>query len=221
MGCSESKERELTVEQIVEGLKAALDLAARETVKQLNQPGGFSNDPALRIKTPGTLGEVFEKVRSLPGIGSKVDEFELKLNEAAEAACGAALEIVTSAINGLNFQDARAILQGADNAATRYFREVTGASLLEKFTPIVRAKMQEVGVISLFETITDAYASIPLIGKKINFDIYDHVVKATFEGFFTRFEQNEARVRHTPEMYRTNKALEQVFGRQQQQQQQR
>eukprot|EP00672_Neobodo_designis_P021593 CAMPEP_0174850116 /NCGR_PEP_ID=MMETSP1114-20130205/19053_1 /TAXON_ID=312471 /ORGANISM="Neobodo designis, Strain CCAP 1951/1" /LENGTH=214 /DNA_ID=CAMNT_0016084551 /DNA_START=40 /DNA_END=684 /DNA_ORIENTATION=- len=210
MGCTESKE--LTAERIVEGLKAALDLAVRETVNQLGSAGGFNDNPALHIKIPDTLGDVMDKVKPLPGIGDKVNEFESKMNEAAEAAAGSCAEIFSNALGQLNFSDAKAILEGADDAATKIFREVLGGELLAKFAPIVREKMGELGVVSVFETITDAFASIPLIGKKVEFDLYDYVCNKAFEGFFSVLAEFEGKVRNTPAMRQNNQVLQEVFG---------
>jgi hypothetical protein len=209
MGCTESKE--LTAERIVEGLKAALELAVRETVNQLGSAGGFNNNAALHIKIPDTLGEVMDKVKVLPGIGGEVEDFESKMNEAAEAAAGSCADIFTNALSGLNFSDAKAILEGADDAATKIFREVLGADLLEKFAPIVRAKMGELGVVAVFETITGAFANIPFIGKKVEFDLYDYVCGQAFEGFFGVLAEFEGKVRNTPAMRQNNQVLEEVF----------
>ena len=210
MGCAESKE--LTAERIVEGLKAALDLAVRETVKQLGSAGGFNDNPALHISIPDTLGEVMDKCKSLPGIGGEVEDFEKKMNEAAEAAAGSCADIFSNALNQLNFQDAKSILEGADDAATKIFREVLGGELLEKFGPIVKDKMSELGVVSVFEKITDAFAAIPLIGKKVEFDLYTYVCEKAFEGFFSVLAEFEGKVRNTPAMRESNQVLEEVFG---------
>ena len=39
------------------GLKDALSQGAKVAVQQLGRPGGFSEDPALRIELPGNLGK--------------------------------------------------------------------------------------------------------------------------------------------------------------------
>lgn len=211
MGCTESKPQ-LTAERIVEGLKAALDLATRETIKVLSQPGGFMNNPSLHIPVPGTLGTVLEKVKPIPGIGDQANNFERKLNEAAEAAAGAVYDIFANCINRMNFSDAKAILEGANDAATTAFRQFLGADILARFAPIVKAKMNEVGVVSAFQTIADTYEKIPFVGSKVEFDIYDYTVTKAFDGFFATLAQMESAVRNTPAMRANSQVLQDVFG---------
>jgi len=210
MGCTESKE--LSAERIVEGLKAALNLAASETVKKLSAAGGFNNNAALHIPLPGTLGEVLEKVKVLPGLGDKVQELENKMNEAAEAAAGACLHIFTNTIGQINFNDAKAILQGADDAATKVFRELLGPQVLKEFTPIIDAKMAELGVVTVFNAIMHAYENIPFIGKKVEFPLSEHVVTKAFEGLWVTLAEFEKAVRHTPALQQQQQVLVDVFG---------
>lgn len=234
MGCTNTKE--LTAARICEGLKAALDLATKKTIEQLGAAGGFANSPTLRIKIPVEFVKNFENV---PGVGTQIREFEDKLNEAAEAAAGSCYAIFRSAVDQLNFEDARAILDGGNDAATKIFRQVLGTQLLEQFKPIVKDKLNEVGAVKAFTTIANALDSAAGAageafsalkgfvsgeketktdnGKKFSdFDIYDHVVNNTFEAFFGRLAFWENEVRNSPEMQKTTAVLGEVFGSKQQ-----
>ncbi|GAB3388563.1 hypothetical protein GCM10027514_30670 [Azotobacter armeniacus] len=54
-------------------------------VQQPGKPGGFSNDPEVRIELPGKLGKVARTMKMM-GMGSQVDLLEARMNQTAEAA---------------------------------------------------------------------------------------------------------------------------------------
>lgn len=198
MGCTGSKE--LSVERMVEGLKAALDVAAREACRLCSAPGGFEDGP-LHIPIPGTLGEVMEKLKKLPGIGDKVEEFEKTMNQAAEAAAGAAVDVFVNAINTMEFSDAKNIMEGASNAATVFFRNLLEADLMAKFAPIVNEKMNDLGCVSVYTTLCEAYEAIPFVGSKVDFNIGEYVTDKAFNGLFVKLEECEASVRGGPALH--------------------
>ena len=72
--------------------------------------------------------------------------------------------------------------------------------------------MEELGVISLYEKVTDAFASLPLIGKKVELDIYEHVTQDANKGLWSVLAEWEGKVRNSAEMQSTNKAMEEAFG---------
>jgi len=69
------------------------------------------------------------------GLGSKMDEFEESMNRAAEQAAALAIDIFIDAITQMTIGDARAILQGADDAATRYLENNYRERLYNSFYP--------------------------------------------------------------------------------------
>ena len=84
------------------GLKDALTQGAKVAVQQLGKPGGFSNNPDVRIELPGNLGKA-AKTMKMMGMGAQVDQLEVSMNKAAEAAVrrGAALSAnITSVLPG-------------------------------------------------------------------------------------------------------------------------
>ena len=211
MGCTESKE--ITAERIVEGLKAALQYAAEQTVKQLGSEGGFSNDPKLKIEIPGVLGKIQDNLEKLPGeLGKEAKDFETKVNRAAEAACASCLRIFTDLIPQINFADARAILDGADDEATKIFRQLKEKEVLATFQPIVKAKMEEMGVIKLASQMKEFWARLPIIGETDDLDIYEYVATKADQALWVTMAQWETKVRNSVQMQRTNKAMEDAFG---------
>jgi hypothetical protein len=62
------------------GLKDALTQGAQLAVKQLGTPGGFSNNPDVKIELPGKLGKVASKMKQF-GMGDQVDQLETSMNK--------------------------------------------------------------------------------------------------------------------------------------------
>ncbi len=120
------------------GLKDALAVGAERAIKALGASGGFLNDKAVRIPLPGPVRKLEDTLRML-GQGKRVDEFETALNRAAEQAVPKAAPIVGNAIRGMSVTDAKQILTGPDDAATRYFRGKTSGALTSAFLPVVKS----------------------------------------------------------------------------------
>ena len=109
----------LPTSEIDAGLKEALSIGAERAIDYLSKPGGFLNDPKVRIGLPGSLGTIAQGLRAA-GQGAIVDEFEETMNRAAEAAIPRTLDIVKETVSNMTLDDARQILSGGDDAATQY-----------------------------------------------------------------------------------------------------
>lgn len=67
------------------GLKDALTQGAQIAVKQLGAPGGFSNNPEVKIGLPGKLEKAAGALKML-GMGDQITQLEDSMNKAAESA---------------------------------------------------------------------------------------------------------------------------------------
>src|SRR5687768_8737169 len=133
----------LSNDQVVAGLKEALEKGTHQAVEKASKLDGFWGDDRLRIPFPAEA----EKMRStLIGLGmeKQVEEFELTMNRAAELAAKEAVEVFLSAIKGMSVSDGFAILNGGETAATELLRERTSAELTSRFRPIVEKATREV-----------------------------------------------------------------------------
>src|SRR5262245_43128674 len=73
-------------EPIIEaGLKEALQIGAERSVSRASRPGGFLDDPRMRIPLPPQLEKLGRGLRAL-GFDSAVDDLEVAMNRAAERA---------------------------------------------------------------------------------------------------------------------------------------
>ena len=142
------------------GLKDALRIATDAAVANTSQPGGFLDNPKIRIPLPGKLESMANGLRAM-GMSAKVDELEVAMNTAAEKAAGEATPVFSKALGDMTFKDASGILSGGDTAATQYFKRTTSADLTTRFRPIVDQAMAKVGVVQQYDALVSSYASTP------------------------------------------------------------
>lgn len=88
---------DLSQQDAAGGLKDALAQGAQIAVKQLGTPGGFSNNPDVKIELPGKLGKAASKMKAF-GMGAQVEELETAMNKAAESAVTQAQPILIDAV---------------------------------------------------------------------------------------------------------------------------
>jgi hypothetical protein len=193
---------------IVSGLREALRVGSERSVDRTSRPGGFLDDARIRIPLPAELTGVARTLRDV-GMGGFVDEFEESMNRAAEQATGEAVDVFRGAIRTMTFADARAILDGPDDAATSFFRSRTEAELLARFRPIVDRKMAELGYLETYDRLADAYAALPFKSRPV-FDPGAYVTGRALDGLFTVLADEEKRIREDPAA-RTTELLRRVF----------
>jgi hypothetical protein len=199
----------LDQQTVASGLKQALDVGVERTVSTLSARGGFSNDPRVRLTLPKELDPLAKTLRAV-GLGSQVDALEVSMNVAAEAAAARALPVFTSAITSMSIGDAFTILNGPDDAATRYFRDRTSDELRRQFEPIVATAMQEVGLWAIYQELIARYERIPFVNLP-SLDLVEYVTDGTLAALYGQLALEEARIREDPAA-RSTALLRRVFG---------
>lgn len=132
------------------------------------------------------------------------------MNRAAERGAGEAADVFVDAITRMSFDDARSLLQGGDTAATDYFRRTTSEALRERFTPVVREKMEQVGVARRYNTLVDRVAAIPFVSAP-SLSLDGYVTEQALKGLFTVLSDEEKKIRNNPAA-RVTPLLQRVFG---------
>jgi len=200
----------LSDSEIVSGLREALAQGTTRAVNQLGTSDGFWKDAAVRVPLPAPLSGAEQTLRQF-GMGARVDEFHLTLNRAAERAVPQVANIFGDAVRQMSLQDARSILAGSQDAATRYFQRVSTDSLRQKILPIVRNATAGVGVTQSYKNLTaQAGPFLQLAGKGVP-DLDTFVTDKALEGLFTTIAAEEARIRQNPAA-RGSEILQRVFG---------
>lgn len=200
----------LSDSDIAGGLKDALNIGSSNVVSQLSAPGGFNTDPAIRIPLPESL-QTIQKTMNKFGLGSYMDDLQLKLNEAAELATNKAKPIFVDAIKEMTWDDAKSILNGADDSATQYFRDKTSSDIADEMKPIVEQSLNQVGAISSYNQLISKYKSLPLV-PDVKANLTDHVLDKGTDGIFHYMALEEAKIRTNPAA-RTTDLLKKVFAK--------
>jgi len=194
---------------IAAGLKEALQVGAERSVSRAARPGGFLENPRVRIPLPPQLDKLARGLRAL-GFNGAVDDLETAMNRAAERAAREAQGPLVSAVASLTIADAQSILYGPDDAATQYLRRQSEASLRERFAPVVESAMRGAGVYRAYEELRSRNRALALLADP-TVELNRHVTDETLDGLFTLIADEERRIRSDPAA-RTTDLLRAVFG---------
>ena len=199
----------LSQEEVGAGLKEALKKGIEKGVDQLSKPDGFFKDLSIKIPLPEEANKVETKLRSI-GQGKKVDETIESINRAAEDATAASKDIFVEAIKGMSINDAMSILNGKDNAATKFLDKSTRADLISKFEPIVKVSLDKVGATKNWNAIFSTYNKLPFV-EKVNPDLVAYATVKAIDGLFVQIAKEELKIRQDPAA-RVTDLLKKVFG---------
>ncbi len=190
------------------GLKLALSRAADSVVGQLGKPGGFANDPKVRIGLPGPLGKLSGLLTMLDGAGV-TDNLSGKLNSAAEGAVGKALPLLKNAISKMSVSDAIGLVTGGQTSATDYFKRTMGGELQTQMTPVVAQSLSGVKAFDALNTFT-AKNKLP-VGQFGPGDLTKYVTQKASDGVFFYLGEQEKSIRANP-LGTGSALLAKVFG---------
>jgi hypothetical protein len=205
----------LTRDQMVGGLKEALGKGVEKAVASLGKEDGFLKDAGVKIPMPESMQKVEKTLRALRQ-DKLADDFVTSMNRAAEQAVPEAAGVLGDSVKQMSIADARSILTGTNNAATRYFRRTSETNLYARFLPIVRTATEKTGVTSAYKRMTDKAGSGigglggGLFGKQAP-DLDDYVTRKTLDGLFLKIADQEKMIRENPAA-RTTELLQKVFG---------
>ena len=109
----------------------------------------------------------------------------------------------------MTFEDAKAILNGGDTAATDYFKSKTFDKLYDAFKPVVSSSMNDVGVTRSYKNMRDKYTSLPF-AKEEALDLDYCVTNKSLDGLFYMIAREEEKIRTDP-VARVTELLKKVF----------
>jgi hypothetical protein len=201
--------KEPSIGEIGEAFKEALRIGSENVVRKLGDVDGFNADSAVHIPLPKELNTVKTMLAKV-GISKIVDDLELKLNRAAEAATPEAKKLFWQSITEMTFEDTKGIYEGSEDSATRYFQEKMSPSLSEAMHPIVENSLSKVGAIQAFDNVIGKYQTLPFV-PDVKANLTDHVVQKGMDGIFYYLAKEEAAIRKNP-VKQTTELLKKVFG---------
>ena len=199
----------LTNAEVVDGLKEALSKGTTSAIASLGKKDGFFANRQVKIPMPDSLKTVEDGLRKL-GQDKYADEFVLTMNRAAEQAVPEAAEIFGSAIRSMSIEDAQGILNGPDDAATKYFRRTSGEKLVNRFLPIVERSTDRVGVTSNYKEMVGKLGFASRFFDTESLDVDRYVTNKAVDGLFLMVAREEKLIRENPAA-RTTELLKKVF----------
>lgn len=191
------------------GVRAALERGATIAVGALGRPGGFLDNPKVRIPLPGVLEQAAKLLR-FAGQQAQVDELVTAMNRAAEAAVPQARPLLVGAVKSMSVEDGRRILAGGDDAITRFFADKTRASLSRTLLPIVTRATERVGLAARYNAVAGRARGLGLVGQE-DANIQEYVTAHTLDGLYLVIGEEERKIRQDP-VGTGSALLKKVFG---------
>jgi hypothetical protein len=187
---------DLTNTEASQGLKAALERGAMAAVGLLGKPGGFLDNPKVRIPLPGFLADASKFLRAM-GRGQQIDELEVSMNRAAEAAVPLARDLLANAVKTMSVSDAKKILTGGDTSVTDFFADKTRVPLAGRFLPVVTRATEKVGLAEKYNRVAGKAAGMGLV-KKDDAAIEPYVTRKSLDGLYAMIGEEEKKIRQDP-----------------------
>lgn len=191
------------------GLKAALEKGAGAAVAKLGVAGGFMDNDKVKIKLPAKM----EKARTLlqmTGQSQKLDELELSMNRAAEAAVPLAKPLLINAIKNMTVTDAKNILSGGETSVTDFFRQKTSAALGSKFLPLVKGVTDKAKLAASYNSVM-AQAQKYGVAAQQEATVESYVTKRATDGLYLMIAEEEKAIRQDP-IGAGSQIISKVFG---------
>ncbi len=221
-GCSEKEIRQnyerlnasieevpLTENEVRAALRDALARGITRGASMASAKDGYLGNSRLKIEFPPDVVEV-EKALRKAGFGNEVDRFVRRLNRSAEQAASLAKPIFIKAITEMSIGDAFEILNGPEDAATRYLERRAGDDLRDEFLPVVRDQLDETSATRYYGEIVETYNRLPFVSK-VDPDLVGYATDRAIDGLFVLIADEEAKLRANPRA-RTTRLLRRVFG---------
>ena len=131
------------------------------------------------------------------------------MNRAAEAAVPEAKTLLVGAIKRMTVSDAKSILTGGDDAATKYFRKNTESALAGKFRPIVGKAMKKVKLAQTYDRFAGRGAKFGLVDER-DANLEDYITRKAMDGLFLMMAEQEKAIRADP-LKATGQLAKQIF----------
>ncbi len=199
----------LTNSEAGKGLREALVSGVGQAVGSLSAADGFLGNPEVKIPLPPALEKAERTLRRL-GMGRQADELVTTMNRAAESAVAEAKPILLDGIRKMTLADAKGILSGPEDSATRYFRKSSGEAIVKKFLPKVKAATARVKLAEDYNRFAGPAAQFGLIDAK-DADLDQYIANRAVDGLFLMIAKQEKAIRADP-IGQSSKLLQKVFG---------
>ena len=207
-GGSSASMAELSDETVSDALRQALDKGVEVVTTDLGVTDGFNADPVVHIPLPDSVKHA-QSLLSAAGLGSYGEEIELRMNRAAEQTMRDAGDILADAVSRMTLEDAKGILDGPEDAATKYLRRVSGGDIENRLRPVIGEALADTGALQLYDQMMGQYDTLPMV-PDIKASLSDHATNKAMDGLFYYIAKQEADIRNDPARWTTD-VLKKVF----------
>jgi Protein of unknown function (DUF4197) len=224
----------LSTEEVVSGLKKALEIGTDTAVSVTSIVNGYYKDKLIKINLPPEANTIVKYINKVPGGSKMVEDLVKSINRSAESAAKEAAPIFKNAIRNMTIADGWAILNGQSSsssgnsafdstAATKYLKKHTYNDLVSLYAPkIDKALDKDLGLgfsaNTAWTKLTNAYnQSLPVIklvdqnAKPVNTDIGQFCTEKALDGLFLKVQQEEKKIRQDPYKWAVD-IIQKVFG---------
>jgi hypothetical protein len=199
----------VTQREAEQGMRAALGAAADAAAVRLGAVDGFWGAPQFKLILPGALGAAQIRLRAF-GMAAPLDDLELKMNRAAEAAVAQSKPIFLAAVRDLTISDGLALLRGGDGSATAFFRQRTEAQLSNMLRPQLETAMGQTGAFKAIDVAMERQPLLKNLAGDMRKDVVDYANRAALDALYRAMAQEETKLRTDP-LARSSAILKRVF----------
>lgn len=175
----------------VRAIRELLALSATGASNTVAAPGAFSRTPSLQIRIPEGV-TVFDR--------RKGETLTDAMNKAAENAAPAALALVQKTVAQLNPAEPAPILQGGNDAATRFLLSSEGQKLTDQIMGLVQTSAANARVSEAYNAVMLRGGGLlgAVLGTAPSVDMNAHITKGLVEAIFLNLASEENRIRTDP-----------------------
>jgi hypothetical protein len=227
----------LTTEDVIEGLKTALEIGTDTATSVLGLVNGYYGNSLYKIPLPPEADIIVDNLSLLPVGADLVEDVIMGINRAAEDAAKEAAPIFKDAITQMSLSDAWDILNGTNpaetaksaegfdsTAATGYFKVTTYNPLTDLYSPKINNALQKdlldinYSPYDAWEDLTGAYNTVAssIVGQlagltPVTTDIGVYCTGKALDGLFHRVGEEEKKIRRNPFEWAVD-IIRKVFG---------
>ena len=200
----------LSDNEIEQGIKDCLNVSLDSANAHLAVPNGFYqyNKNAYRIHFPVSVEKIIDTLTEY-GHREWIDSLIICVNRMAEANGSVYKVQIGSLIKNTTFHSPKTIINGANNAATEYFKSMQLLPLIDILKPILAASMETFDVNRRWHEIITFYASYD--STPFIFDFQYDITRQIIENIIAEMAIEEKLIRQQ-ESHRTTDILKKVFG---------
>ncbi|MEW5786391.1 MAG: DUF4197 domain-containing protein [Pseudomonadota bacterium] len=182
--------------EAMQALRDSLEQGGETALARLGAKDGYFANPRVKIGLPRNFAKAERFLRSL-GHGRQLDDLVLAMNRAAESAAPQARALVKQAVKELAVEDAKGVLAGGDDAATRFFRGKTEAELKAGLLPVIQGVSERSDLARAYRALSATLTRLAGLESEL-LTVEKYVSGKAADGIYTLIAEEERALRANP-----------------------